>query len=87
MIIKNADRLMELMGNSPYDFVMNHKKHHLENLDGFVHRTFNSVDLKYFIQALNYIYKNHNGLENIFLKNSTTNSIQPAIHILKQLFF
>lgn len=87
MIIKNAARLMELMGNSPYDFVVNHKKHHLENLDGFVHRTFNSVDLKYFIQALNYIYKNYNGLENIFLKNSTTNSIQPAIHILKQLFF
>jgi len=30
MIIKNANRMMELMGNSPYDFVMNHKEHHLE---------------------------------------------------------
>ena len=65
MIIKNANQMMELMGNSPYDFVMNHKEHHLDNFDGFVHRTFNSIDISYFIKALNHIYTNHNGLENI----------------------
>jgi len=87
MIIKNAHKMMELMGNSPYDFVMNHKEHHLDNLDGFVHRTFNSADLTYFIKALKHIYTNHNGLETIFKVNATKNSLQPAIHELKKIFF
>ena len=87
MIIKNAHKMMELMGNSPYDFVMNHKEHHLDNLDGFVHRTFNSADLTYFIKALKHIYTNHNGLETIFKVNATKSSLQPAIHELKKIFF
>jgi len=87
MIIKNANRMMELLGNSPYDFVMNHQDHHLEKLDGFVHRTFNSIDFVHFIKALKHIYKNHNGLENIFQTHATDNSLQPAIHEFKKIFF
>lgn len=86
-IINNAKKMMELVGNSPYDFVLNHKPHHLDNLDGFVHRTFNSTDLKHFIKALQHIYKNHNGLETVFLENATLNSTQPAIHQFKKIFF
>lgn len=87
MIIKNSHKMMELMGNSPYDFVMNHKDHHLDSFDNFVHRTFNSVDFTYFIKALKHIYTNHNGLENIFTLNTTNESLQPAIHELKKVFF
>ena len=78
---------MELMGNSPYDFVMNHKEHHLDSLDGFVHRTFNTDDFKFFITSLHYIYKIHNGLEPIFTNNSTLNSTQEGIHHFKKIFF
>jgi len=87
MIIKNANRMMELLGNSPYDFVMNHQEHHLEQLDGFVHRTFNSIDFIHFIKALKHIYTNHKGLENIFNTHATNDSLQPAIHELKKIFF
>jgi len=87
MIIKNANRMMELMGNSPYDFVMDHKEHHLDNFEGFVHRTFNSIDFTYFIKALKHIYSNHNGLEQIFSKNRSSISMQPAIHSFKNIFF
>ena len=87
MIIRNAHRMMELMGNSPYDFVMHHNTHHLNTLDGFVHRTFNSIDFTYFIKALNHIYTNHHGLEHIFQLNATADSLQPAIHQLKKIFF
>ncbi|SNR32652.1 TIGR02757 family protein [Lutibacter agarilyticus] len=87
MIIKNAHKMMELMGNSPYDFVMSHKGHDLEKMEGFVHRTFNSIDFSYFITALNHIYTNHQGLEQIFNLNATNNSLQPAIHQLKKIFF
>lgn len=87
MIIKNAHRMMDFLGNSPYDFVMNHKEHHLELLEGFVHRTFNSVDFVHFIKALKHIYTTHNGLENIFQVHASENSLQPAIHELKKVFF
>lgn len=87
MIIKNADRMMLLMDNSPYDFVMNHTESDLDSFDGFVHRTFNSIDFKYFIKALNNIYTKHGGMETIFQNNITTNSVQPAIHEFKRLFF
>lgn len=87
MIIKNAHQMMELLGNSPYDFVLNHKEHHLEQLEGFVHRTFNSIDFIYFIKALQHIYTNHSGLESIFNTYATSDSLQPAIHELKKIFF
>ncbi|SFS35283.1 TIGR02757 family protein [Lutibacter maritimus] len=87
MIIKNAHKMIDLMGNSPFDFVMNHKKEHLNTIDNFVHRTFNSDDFSYFITALNHIYKNYNGLETIFQNSATKNSLQPAIHQFKNVFF
>jgi uncharacterized protein (TIGR02757 family) len=62
MIITNAKRMMELMGNSPYDFVINHKDYQLEALEPFVHRTFNSIDFKTFIIGLQNIYVNHGAL-------------------------
>jgi uncharacterized protein (TIGR02757 family) len=87
MITKNGHRMMDLLGNSPYDFVMSHNDFQLERLDGFVHRTFNSDDFKYFINALKYIYTSKGGLENIFTQNQTNNSLQPAIHALNEAFF
>jgi uncharacterized protein (TIGR02757 family) len=87
MIVRNAKRMMELLGNSPYDFILNHKDNHLAVLDGFAHRTFNSDDFIYFIKALQYIYKKKIGLEGIFNEYSTKNSLQPAIHQLKNIFF
>ena len=87
MIINNAHKMMELMGNSPYDFVMNHKEHHLDSLEGFVHRTFNSTDFTTFIKALQNIYTKHNGLEEVFAKNIENNSLQKSIHEFKKVFF
>jgi uncharacterized protein (TIGR02757 family) len=86
-IITNGNRLIEIMGNSPHDFVMNYSAKDKIKLAGFVHRTFNENDLDYFIKALQNIYQNHNGLENIFSKYSTEHSLQLAIHTFKKIFF
>lgn len=86
-IIKNANRMMHLLGNSPFDFVLNHKEHQLNDLDGFVHRTFNSIDFAYFIKALRHIYVNHQGMEHVFCTHASETSIQPAIHQMKKIFF
>ena len=87
MIIKNASKMMDLLGNSPYDFVINHKEHHLDSFEGFVHRTFNPDDFKFFIKSLQNIYKNHDGLENVLTITDNTNNYQTAIHQFKKVFF
>ena len=87
MIINNSKRMMNLMGNSPYDFVMNHSELQLENLDSFVHRTFNSIDFVTFIKALQHIYNSHNGLELAFAKNKNQLSMQQSITDFKTVFF
>lgn len=86
-IINNALRLMELLDNAPLDFVLNHKKADLDNLNGFVHRTFNEDDLKFFIQSLQNIYQNHGGLEAVFTKNQESQSLQRTISVYKLQFF
>lgn len=83
MIIRNASRLMELMDNSPYDFITNHKESDLARFEGFVHRTFNEIDLLYYIHSLKSIYSEFGGLEKQF-NNSEDLNIQ--IHNFKKLF-
>ena len=74
---------MGIMGNSPYDFIMNSNQ--LD--DHFVHRTFNAIDLQFFLRGLKHVYQNHNGLESVFKKYSETDSIQGSIHHFKKVFF
>jgi uncharacterized protein (TIGR02757 family) len=87
MITKNGHRMMDILGDSPYDFVMSHEDYQLERLEGFVHRTFNSEDFKHFIKALKHIYTNRGGLQQIFIEHQTDTSLQPAIHALNEAFF
>ena len=91
MIIKNAHKMMNLMGNSPFDYVMSHSDNDLERLESFVHRTFNGQDFSSFIKGVQHIYKNHNGLEAAFSKNGNSNgktlNLQNNISEFKKLFF
>lgn len=87
MIIKNCLQMMELLENTPFDFVTNHTEKDLLKLQDFKHRTFNGTDFTYFIKALKHIYQQHQGLETIFSKNVTNHSLQPAIHQFKKIFF
>lgn len=87
MIIKNSHKMMELMGNSPYDFVMSYTEDNLAQLETFVHRTFNGQDFASFIKSLRHIYKNHDGLESAFAKHQELNSMQKSISEFKKIFF
>tara|TARA_B100000287_G_C20629114_1_gene779028 strand:+ start:474 stop:1247 length:774 start_codon:yes stop_codon:yes gene_type:complete len=86
-IIKSAEKLIELLDHSPYDFILNHKKRDLDTLKPFVHRTFNGIDLIQFVKSLKHIYRNYNGLEEIFRNNIKDDSLQYAIHKMKKIFF
>jgi len=69
MIIKNSHKLVDIMGAQPYDFILNASQNDLKDLD-FVHRTFNSSDLKFFIKSLQHIYKSGSSLEKEFSKTN-----------------
>lgn len=86
-IINNAFKLMQLLDNSPHDFVLNHKKTDLDKLRPFVHRTFNGNDCIQFIKSLQNIYQNHDGLESVFAKNGEKDSLQTSISNFKKVFF
>lgn len=65
-IINNGNKLCEIMGDSPYDFVMSVSRASTAfKKINFVHRTFNVLDLQQFILALRKIYQK-DGLENSF---------------------
>ena len=86
-IINNAKRMVALLDNSPYDFIINHEISDLEKLQPFVHRTFNGDDAIQFIKSLKHIYLNHNGLEAVFTKHAESHSVQNAISKFKTTFF
>lgn len=65
-IIRNASRLMSLMDNAPYEFIVHHRPADLRRFESFVHRTFNATDLLYFIEFLRMHYRKHESLEELF---------------------
>ena len=87
MILRNANRMMELLDHSPYEFIMNSSNDEIEMIERFVHRTFNSTDLIYFLKALQNIYRHKGGLETIFKTYQTSDSLLPAIHEFHKIFF
>ena len=86
MIINSATKMMDAMGNNPYDFVMNATNNQIDAIDNIVHRTFNSEDFRYFIKSLRNIYDNHGGLENVFSANNSID-LQNRISEFKKIFF
>ena len=87
IILKNAKKIMKMMDFSPYDFICNHSETDLIPLSKFVHRTFNGTDLTFFVKSLKNIYKNHNGLENIFKTNKMSENMADSVHQMKKIFF
>lgn len=83
-IIRNANRLVELMDQTPYDFILNHEEKDRIRFQSFVHRTFNGDDLIYFIYRLQKVYQMHNSLEELFLEG---NDMGERISNFKQDFF
>lgn len=66
-IINKCKELLSIMGNTPYDFMLNHSLSDLKPFEKFKHRTFNATDALYFIEWLSTYYKKHSSLEDAFL--------------------
>jgi uncharacterized protein (TIGR02757 family) len=85
-ILKAANDLMSLMGNSPFDFIMNANSNQIYRVSKFYYRTFKGSDLDYFILSLKNIYENHGGLELIF-SNNANEFLHDSISNFRSIFF
>ena len=86
-IINSSNKILDYLDNSPYDFVINHKEKDLTLINKSIHRTFNQIDLNYFIRSLKNIYNKHGGIENILSNRDNGDSLQERISYFKELFF
>ena len=88
-IIRNTNRLMEWMDESPHDFMVNHTDADLKKFLGFKHRTFNDTDLLYFLEFFKWFYSEHDSLEEAFTKSLAKKAIhtESALIGFSELFF
>ncbi|HSH53133.1 MAG TPA: TIGR02757 family protein [Bacteroidales bacterium] len=87
-IIKNMYQLLNLMDNTPYEFILNYTANDLERFKYFKHRTFNGEDCVFFIQSLRNIYLRHGGLgklfQNLYLQHK---NMFDVLSYFRNLFF
>lgn len=88
-IIKSGEQLIALMDNAPHDFIVNHQEDDREKFLSFKHRTFQSLDTLYFLEFLQYWYKNNSSLETAFSQHLKPNdeTIENALIGFHKLFF
>jgi uncharacterized protein (TIGR02757 family) len=89
-ILKNANTLLNWMGHSPYDFILNYSGKDLVPFKKFVHRTFNGEDCIYYLLALRKIYSEHRSIEVLVKSLSNENNCtdyKEVIHGWRNYFF
>ena len=66
-IINKSNELMQLMDDAPHDFIVNHREKDRKKFLHFKHRTFQSIDLLYFLEFLQQWYQQNESLETAFV--------------------
>ena len=86
-IIKSATKLMQLMGNSPYEFITQAPLKDITSLSSFYYRTFNGIDCVAFLKSLQYIYTHQQTLESVFAQGFIeTQTVKGAISYFRSAF-
>jgi len=88
-IINKCNELMQMMDNSPHDFITTHQDSDLKRFLSFKHRTFNATDTLYFIEKLKHHYQQHDSLEMAFMKATDSNNfdMKSALIHFRDYFF
>jgi len=85
-IISNAKELLKRMDDSPYDFIVNSSEDEKQSLKGFVHRTFNDIDLIFLVNRLSVLLKEYSSLERIFFNDPSFSVESALIHFRNTIF-
>jgi uncharacterized protein (TIGR02757 family) len=87
MIIRYATHLMNLMGESPTDFILHYNKKQRQQVEAFQYRTFTGVDCNAFMQALSNIYKRGSSIKSLFVQGfDSTGNIKDTICYFRNHF-
>jgi uncharacterized protein (TIGR02757 family) len=88
-IIAKCKELLQLMDNSPHDFIINHQETDRKRFLAFKHRTFNATDLLYFIEFLQQYYQSIISLEFAFsgFMNEEDVHVENALVGFHRMFF
>jgi uncharacterized protein (TIGR02757 family) len=88
LILRSCRLMMELMDNSPYEFIMTASEEELMRFSRFVHRTFNGTDCIYFLRGLRHIYSGYNSMEDVVIQGmKTSGSVKEGLSFLRLTFF
>ena len=88
LILRSSRRLIEMMDNSPYEFVTSASLTEIEKLYTFIYRTFSGTDCVFFIKGLRNIYSRYNSMEEAILEGmSDKRSLVEGLSFLRELFF
>ncbi len=68
-IIQSAAKLVSLMDNTPYDFILNHTEQDRARFESFKHRTFQATDTLWFLAFFQEYYRKHDSLETAFARH------------------
>ena len=86
-IINNANRLLNMLDNSPFEFLLEADKVDWKIVANFVHRTFNGDDCLFFLETLKNIYSQHQGLEAVLTTGyHSEGSIFGALKHFREVF-
>lgn len=86
-IIFDAEKMMNFMENSPYEFIKNVSQKELKTLEKIgLHRTFKGEDFTEFILNLKRIYHENESLENLFLIQEKEENFYHSLHRFREKF-
>jgi TIGR02757 family protein len=83
MILRDAERMLSVMGESPYNYVMNEDYKNLGSKN--VHRTFFEDDLAYLLRGFHKIYTENKSIECLLEKHNVHNAWQIAAVLQNEL--
>jgi len=88
LILRSGRLMLELMDNSPSEFILYANENELSRFARFVHRTFNGTDCIYFIKGLRHIYSSFGSMEDVILQGmNDSGSVKEGLSYLRSLFF
>jgi len=84
--IRKANELMRLMDDAPYSFHMESSEAEYRRFDYFAHRTFQSVDVPFFVKGIQSLLIRYGSLERAFASQLRNHTMKDAIRSFRNEF-
>ena len=88
LILRSSNILLDLMNNSPSEFIRYSTEDDLKAFSKFVHRTFNGSDCISFLKGLKNIYSHYRSMEEVIVEGmKESGSLKDGLSYFRKVFF